>query len=219
MVVGKFPNRGGQWSGCLHQINCFFLQYLQLYYFRSWVPVIRYVNYEYKKRLVFLTALGLIKETTIENSKNINQRLKFFFDSVDVHKFVLTASSPVFASPVSILPLDFYVQLLTKFLSFVYTCLINLSLLRKVNSPIFDRGRRTFEWILILETKSKKHVIVYCITKMLKPVNAFIYAKGIRHSIYLDGERMAAASKKNILDIVNIGYGAVAKLSPCLIRR
>ena len=54
---------------------------------------------------------------------------------------------------------------------------------------------------------------------MLEPVNAFIYAKGIRHSIYLDGERMEAASKKNILDIVNIGYGAVAKLSPCLIRR
>ena len=98
-----------------------------------------------QKWLVFLTALRLIKETTIENSKNINQRLKMFFDSVDVHKFVLTASSPVFASPVSILPLDFYVQLLTKFLSFVYTCLINLSLLRKVNSTIFDRGRRTFE--------------------------------------------------------------------------
>ena len=36
---------------------------------------------------------------------------------------------------------------------------------------------------------------VHCITKVLKPVNAYIHGRGIRHSIYLDDGRITAASK------------------------
>lgn len=36
---------------------------------------------------------------------------------------------------------------------------------------------------------------VHCITKILKPVNAYLHEKGIRHSIYLDDGRITAASQ------------------------
>jgi hypothetical protein len=37
---------------------------------------------------------------------------------------------------------------------------------------------------------------VHCITKIFKPVNAYIHGKCIRHSIYLDDGRITAASKE-----------------------
>ena len=36
---------------------------------------------------------------------------------------------------------------------------------------------------------------VHCITKILKPINAYFHQKGIKHSIYLDDGRITAATK------------------------
>ena len=50
---------------------------------------------------------------------------------------------------------------------------------------------------------------VHCITKMSKPLNAYIHSKGIRHSIYLDDGRITAASKEQAEAERTVVYGAL----------
>jgi hypothetical protein len=52
---------------------------------------------------------------------------------------------------------------------------------------------------------------VHCITKILKPINAFFHRKGIKHSIYLDDGRITAASESLANENQDFVYDALAK--------
>ena len=49
----------------------------------------------------------------------------------------------------------------------------------------------------------------HCITKLLKPVNAYIHSKGIRHSIFLDDGRITAPSKEKAEEGRTVVYGTL----------
>ena len=49
----------------------------------------------------------------------------------------------------------------------------------------------------------------HCITKLLKPVNAYIHLKGIRHSIFLDDGRITAPSKEKAEEGRTVVYGTL----------
>jgi hypothetical protein len=52
---------------------------------------------------------------------------------------------------------------------------------------------------------------VHCITKILKPINAFFHRKGIKHSIYLDDGRITAASESLANENQDFVYDTLAK--------
>ena len=52
---------------------------------------------------------------------------------------------------------------------------------------------------------------VHCITKIFKPINAFLHGRGIRHSIFLDDGRMVAASKSEAEENGSIVYDVLQK--------
>ena len=52
---------------------------------------------------------------------------------------------------------------------------------------------------------------VHCITKIFKPINAFIHASGIRHSIYLDDGRIVSETKEKAEEDRVVVYSALDK--------
>ena len=52
---------------------------------------------------------------------------------------------------------------------------------------------------------------VHCITKIFKPINAFIHEKGIRHSIYIDDGRATAETKRKAEEQRKFVYGVLER--------
>ena len=52
---------------------------------------------------------------------------------------------------------------------------------------------------------------VHCITKIFKPINAYIHERGIRHSIYFDDGRIIAGTKDQAEEHRSLVYGVLKK--------
>jgi hypothetical protein len=52
---------------------------------------------------------------------------------------------------------------------------------------------------------------VHCITKILKPANAFLHEKAMRHSIYLDDGRVTAVSQRQTEEHIVFAYNILQK--------
>ena len=75
----------------------------------------------------------------------------------------------------------------------------------------FTRPEGGTQYIVFLYLPFGLSSAVHCITKIIKPINAYIHRKGIKHSIYLDDGRITAASESEANEDQEFVYSTLGK--------